>query len=140
MQRLFVIVLVACVPAIAPAAELTGYATLTSDFVRRGVSQSDADPAVQLGADFAFQNGFIAGAWGSTVDNRSQAGQQRDLELNIYAGYGRDTSERWRLSGFAIAYNYPGMDTPFDYDYIVLLASANYDDRFWLEFAYAPDY
>ena len=140
MHRLFLIVLVACLPAVAPAAELTGYATLTSDFVRRGVSQSDASPAVQLGADLAFQNGFVAGAWASTVDNRSRAGQQHDVEVNLYAGYGRDAGDRMRLSGFVIAYNYPGMDTPFDYDYVEFLASANYDDRFWLEFAYAPDY
>lgn len=140
MQRLLVIALFACLPAIAPSAELTGYLTLTSDFVRRGVSQSDADPAVQLGADFGFQNGFIAGAWASTVDNRGQAGKQQDVELNVYAGYGRDAGDRWRLSGFVIAYTYPGMDTPFDYDYVELLGSANYDDRFWLEFSYAPDY
>ena len=140
MQRLFAIVLVACLGHVASAAELTGYVTLTSDFVRRGVSQSDANPALQLGADLAFQGGFVAGAWASTVDNRSEAGHQRDIELNVYAGYGRDTGDRWRLSGFVIAYNYPGMDTPFDYDYVELLGSANYDDRFWLEFAYAPDY
>lgn len=140
MQRLLVIALVASLPALSPAAELTGYATVTTDFVRRGVSQSDADPAVQFGADLTFRNGFIAGAWASTVDNRSQAGRQDDVELNFYAGYGRDASDRWRISGFVIAYTYPGMDTPFDYDYVELLASANFDDRFWLEASYAPDY
>lgn len=140
MQRLVVIALVACLPAVADAADLTGYATLTSDFVRRGVSQSGSDPAVQLGADLGFQNGFIAGVWASTVDNRSQAGNQQDVELNFYAGYGRNASDRWRFSGFVIAYTYPGMDTPFDYDYVEFLGSANYDDRFWLELSYAPDY
>jgi uncharacterized protein (TIGR02001 family) len=140
MQRVFAIVLVALFPAATSAAELTGYATLTSDFVRRGVSQSYTDPAVQLGADLAFQTGIIAGAWASTVDNRSQSGKQHDVELNVYAGYGQDAGDRWRLSGFVIAYTYPGMETPFDYDYVEFLGSANYDDRFWIEFAYAPDY
>jgi uncharacterized protein (TIGR02001 family) len=140
MLRLSVIAVVACLLASDALAEVSGYVTLTSDFVRRGVSQSDADPAFQLGVDIGFENGFIAGAWGSSVDNRSRAGQQHDIELNAYAGYGRDVGERWRLSGFFVAYSYPGMDTPFDYDYREYLVSANYNDRYWLEYAYAPDY
>ena len=39
----------------------------TSDYVFRGVSQSDNDPAIQGGADFAY--GILyAGVWGSLVD------------------------------------------------------------------------
>ncbi len=135
-----VIFVIACLPCSSGATEFNAYATLTSDFVRRGVSQSDADPAVQLGADFGFDNGFIAGAWASSVDNRSRAGQQHDIELNAYAGYGRDIGDRWRLSGFIVAYSYPGMRTPFDYDYAEILLSANFDDRYWIEYAYAGDY
>ena len=140
MQRLLVIAFVACLLTSDALADVSGYVTLTSDYVRRGVSQSDADPALQLGVDVGFDNGLIAGVWASSVDNRNQAGQQHDIELNAYVGFGRDAGERWRLSGFVVAYTYPGMETPFDYDYVEYLVSANYDDRYWLEYAYAADY
>lgn len=126
---------------IAPAgADVTGYASLTTDYVRRGVSQSGSDVAVQLGVDVESDWGGMLGAWGSTIDNMRQAGRQHDLELNVYAGYGRDVSRNWRLSAFVISYNYPGLDTPFGYDYIEYSLSANHDDRFWIEYAFTSDY
>lgn len=140
MFRRIVIAALACVPLAVSGAETSGYVALTSDFVRRGVSQSDDDPAIQLGIDIGFDSGFVAGAWGSSVDNFSRAGQQHDIELNAYAGYGRDIGDVWRVTGFVVAYNYPGMDTPFSYDYVEFLLSANFDDHYWIEYAYAPDY
>lgn len=140
MPRFPVIALALCLPISASAAEFGGYLTLTSDFVRRGVSQSDTDPAVQLGGDLSLDRGLVLGVWGSSVDNRSQPGNQRDVEVNAYAGYGWDIRNDWRLTGFVIAYAYPGMDTPFDYGYVEYLVSANFKDRYWVETAFAPDY
>ena len=56
--------------AISPAqsADLSGYLVLTSDYVWRGVTQSDVNPAVQLGGDITFDSGIYAGLWASTID------------------------------------------------------------------------
>ena len=35
-----------------------GYMTLTTDYVRRGVSQCDGSPVLQLEADFSIKNGL----------------------------------------------------------------------------------
>jgi len=50
----------------------------TSDYVFRGISQTDGDPALQGGVDYS-RGLFYAGAWASNVDFA-------DYELDLYAG------------------------------------------------------
>ena len=140
MPKLLLLLVALLLPALSTAADLTGYAALTTDYVRRGVSQSGSDVAVQLGVDVEAEWGGLLGAWASTIDNMRQDGRQHDIELNAYAGYGHDVGRSWRLTGFAVAYNYPGLDTPFDYDYIEYSLSASYDDRYWIEVGFTGDY
>jgi uncharacterized protein (TIGR02001 family) len=54
---------------------------LTSDYVWRGVSQSDESPAIQLGADVGYGI-FYLGTWASNVD----FGGEAELEWDVYAG------------------------------------------------------
>lgn len=122
------------------AAEFSGYLTLTTDYVWRGVTQSDGDPALQLGGEASFRSGFYAGLWGSTIDIDTGGDRQRDAEMNYYAGYGHDVSAQWTLGLSAVAYTYPGQTGPIDYNYEEYALSVNYDDRVWLEYAYSPDY
>lgn len=119
--------------------ELTGYAVLTSDYVWRGVTQSDGHAAVQLAGDLAFDSGIYAGIWASTVDIENVTGTSRDAEVNYYAGYTHELGEDWNVGAAIVAYTYPGQEGAFDYDYEELLLSLNYRDRVWLEYAYSPD-
>ena len=52
----------------AASAEFSGNVALTTDYVWRGVSQTDEGPAVQGGFDYEHESGFSAGVWGSNVD------------------------------------------------------------------------
>jgi uncharacterized protein (TIGR02001 family) len=117
--------------------------TLTTDYVFRGVSQTDEEAAVQGGFEFEHDSGFFAGIWGSNVDFASrQAGQEpRRLELDLYLGLERQLSSDW--SGFLslIRYDYPGAGPELDYAYNEailgfryreqLTASVAYTDRYW---------
>ena len=125
--------------SITAAAELTGYAALTTDYVRRGVSQSDGHLALQVGVDIAMTSGVFVGAWGSTVDIDNGPPRQRDLELNLYAGYAYELSDSWRLSAHIVSYEYPGQTGPTDYGYQEYSVNINYEDRIWLEYSYSPD-
>ncbi len=122
------------------AAEFSGYLTLTTDYVWRGVTQSDGDPAVQLGGEVIFNSGVYGGIWGSTVDINNGGNRQRDAEVSYYLGYGHDVTAQWTLGVRVVAYTYPGQTGPIDYNYEEYGLSVNYDDRVWLEYAYSPDY
>lgn len=99
----------------------SGAVTLTSDYVFRGISQSDENPAIQGSLDWKHETGLFVGVWGSSVD--FDDGDQASAELDWYAGWAGD----FRMVGLdvrAIYYNYPGADTPRDYDYWELGAAA----------------
>ncbi len=138
MPRVFVF-LVLLVSQHSLAADFGGYVTLTTDYVKRGVTQSESNPALQLGAEVGFDKGLFLGAWSSTVDIDNGPTRQRDLEVNYYAGYVFDISNSWQISVSAVAYDYPGQTGSVDYDYAEYLLGSNFKDRVWLEFAYSPD-
>jgi len=121
------------------AADLGGYLSLTTDYVKRGVTQSDGDPALQLGIEMTFKNGFFLGTWGSMVDIGNGPTIQRDLEVNYYGGYDLDLSDSWRLSATMVAYAYPGQTGRFDYDYEEYSLGGSFNDRIWIDIAWSPD-
>lgn len=121
------------------SAETTGYLALTTDYVWRGVTQSDGDPAFQLGGEVRFEPGIYAGAWASTVDIANGPERQRDQELILYLGYGHELNERWMLEVAVVNYAYPGQTSNVDYDYFEYHLTANFRDRLWLQYAYSPD-
>src|SRR5688572_29142764 len=78
-------------------------AAVTSDYVFRGVSQSDNDPALQGGIDFAY--GILyAGAWASSVDEDFVFG---NLEIDYYVGIKPEVGPATFDFGL-IYYTYPG--------------------------------
>jgi uncharacterized protein (TIGR02001 family) len=121
------------------AAEVTGYALLTTDFVYRGVSHSDEHGAAQVGVDLVLESGLYFGVWGSTIDIGGGTTRQRDREINYYLGYSYDISRRWTIGVNAVAYAFPGAMGQIDYDYEEYSVSVNYDDRLWLEYGQSPD-
>lgn len=121
------------------AAEASGYVALTSDYVWRGATQSDGNPALQLAGELVFEPGIYAGAWASTMDIANSPDRERDLQLNVYLGYGHEVNERWVVGGAVVSYNYPGQTGDVDYDYIEYHLTASFRDRFWLQYAYSPD-
>lgn len=121
------------------AADVTGYAVLTTDYVFRGVSYSDGHAAVQAGADIALDSGLYLGIWGSSVDISGGPTQHRDRQLNYYMGYSHDLRSAWSIGANVVAYTFPGTEGDIDYDFLEYSIGANYDDSIWLEYSYSPD-
>ncbi|TWI13511.1 uncharacterized protein (TIGR02001 family) [Lysobacter ruishenii] len=98
----------------APAhAGVIGSVTLASDYIFRGVSQTNGDPAVQAGVEYAADSGVYAGAWGSNVSWLSDYGAtglavSNSLELDVCAGYRGKLGERVSYDVGALYYGYPG--------------------------------
>ena len=93
---------VGSLPALA-AEELSisGNVTLASEYVFRGQSQTQEDPAIQGGFDLTYC-GFYAGTWGSNVDFLTDA----QAEIDYYGGYKFPLAEDLTLDLGYIYYSY----------------------------------
>lgn len=107
--------------AAAQAPDVAWNVAVTSDYVFRGFSQTDEEPALQGGVDLTFESGFYAGAWASNVD----FGDDTDAEVDLYGGY------RTEAGGFALDFGVIGYlyvnapDLTDDYDYVEFKAAAS---------------
>ncbi len=115
-------------------AEVTANMALTTDYVWRGVSQSDSDPAIQGGVDYAHESGAYIGIWGSNVDFDEAVADPADLELDLYGGYATEMNGVGIDVGI-ITYQYPGTTAALDWTELYLAlsydsfsASINYSD------------
>lgn len=96
-------------------------AAVTSDYVFRGVSQTNEDPALQLGVDYAFGAGFYIGAWASQVDFGSEVGA--DVELDTYIGWATDFNDNVNLDVLINRYTYFDPRSGVDLDYNELIGT-----------------
>lgn len=125
------------VPAQPGGDRVSGYVTVTSDYRHRGLSQSRADPSLQIGGDYQHPSGFFAGVWAATVEYPSDLREDsRRSEILYYAGYNRRVEE-WSFSGTLGRYAYP--DSPYDYDYNELTGSVDYRGRVAYTASYSDD-
>lgn len=97
----------------AACAGTTGSLALTSDYLFRGISQTDQDPALQGGIEYAAESGFYVGAWGSNVSWLSDLDSDalpisNSLELDVYGGYRGSFGESVGFDLGAVYYYYPG--------------------------------
>jgi uncharacterized protein (TIGR02001 family) len=96
------------------SAQLSGTATLTSNYRFRGISLSENKPAAQLGVAFDAANGWYAGAFASTVEFAITP--DREVQVVPFLGYVWRAADglSWEagtdysfFSGAARNYNYP---------------------------------
>lgn len=88
-------------------AEITGNASVVSDYNWRGITQTAGDPAIQGGIDYAHDSGFYAGAWGSNVDFGDCCDE--NVEADLYFGWSGGETLVWNAG--LIYYLYPGADS-----------------------------
>jgi uncharacterized protein (TIGR02001 family) len=89
-------------------------ATFGTDYVFRGVSQTDNKPTVQGSFDYKHPIGLYVGIWGSNVDDYVSKG---NIELDFYGGYGVELFPSLNLDLSAIYYYYPGGGSDPEKDY-----------------------
>jgi len=94
----------------AALAEISGNVALTTDYVFRGVSQTDNQFALQGGFDYAHESGFYAGTWASNVDSNFFSGTSTDpqIELDLYAGFSGELENGVGYDVGILHYDYPG--------------------------------
>ncbi len=85
---------------------LTGNLALTTDYRFRGVSQTQKQPALQGGFDYAHASGFYLGTWGSNVSGKLF--EDGSLEWDFYGGYNGNVTKDITYNVGGIYYWYPG--------------------------------
>jgi uncharacterized protein (TIGR02001 family) len=134
--RLASVVLLGAAP-VASAFDLSGSAALTSDYVLRGISQTQGDATPQLGAKLTLDSGVYVAAWGSRVDYGPALGT--DAEVDLSAGWNHTFGERWNLDLNLTRYFYPGTREPAYLDYNEVIATLTLGQRWWTMLAWSED-
>ena len=113
----------------AHAHEFHGYLSVVSDYVFRGASQSNEDPTVQGGLDYAHPGGIFAGifATGTDYPENDFGSNPGSFEVDAYLGYNRAASRDWSWDVSALHYDFPD-STGFDYSYDELAVNLRFRD------------
>ena len=105
----------------ADAQDVSANAAVSSDYVFRGVSQTEEEAAVSAGVDLT-NGSFYAGAWASNV--AFPGDPDTGAEIDLYAGI-RPEFAGWTWDVGAVGYFYTGQPDGADYDYVELKAGAS---------------
>ena len=132
MKKILILLTMISLPSYS---DVSANVSIASDYIWRGMTQSDG-PAIQGGFDYAAENGFYAGIWGSNVNFNDGAGS----ELDYYFGYGFDAGSIGVDIGY-LAYDYPKNETGLDFEEIYVgLSMGDLGLLFAMGQDGAPDY
>ena len=93
----------ASLPSASHAVDVSANVGITSNYVWRGITQSDDNLAVSAGIDAAHNSGLYAGVWASSVDFNDDT----NAEIDLYTGY-TFSSQNWDFDLGYIYYGYQG--------------------------------
>ncbi len=119
----------------ASAATVSGNAALTSDYVWRGTTQTQGDPAVQAGFKLAGDSGFYGSVWGSNVEFAPDTHASSELDFTI--GWAGNISDDFALDVNVLRYQYPS--TTVDLNWTELNGTLTYRNNYWLSLGYSPE-
>lgn len=119
----------------ASAAEVSGSATLTTDYVWRGTTQTQGDPAVQASAKVAGESGFYASVWGSNVEFAPETHASSELDFTV--GWGHNLNDDWAVDVNLLHYRYPS--TTVDLNWTEINGTVTYAGNYWLSLGYSPE-
>jgi uncharacterized protein (TIGR02001 family) len=116
---------------------LGGSVAVTSDYIYRGLSESNGDPAAQADLHARTTGGTYFGVWGSTRSDDLDPYAKADVEL--YLGRRFDLSSEWGVTLEGRAHYYVGGDQEVNDDYQQVSATFTYLDRWTLSLTAIPN-
>ena len=94
---------------------ITGNVSFTTNYLFRGITQTNNNPAIQGGLDYVHPLGFYLGVWGSNVD----LGIGTSMELDYKGGFTKTFFDDFKIDVGALYYSYPGWnDVPKNPGYV----------------------
>lgn len=117
------------------AATVSGNATLTSDYVWRGSTQTQGDASVQAGFKVAGDAGFYASIWGSNVEFAPESHASSELDFTV--GWGSSFDDDWALDVNVLHYRYPS--TTVDLNWTELNGTVTWKGNYLASVGYSND-
>lgn len=119
----------------ADAAEVSGSAALTTDYVWRGTTQTHGDPAVQASFKVAGESGFYGSVWGSNVEFAPETHATSEFDFTL--GWGRNLSDDWAVDFNVLHYRYPS--TTVDLNWTELNGTVTWKGNYWASLGYSNE-
>lgn len=106
-------------PAAAEVSPITANVTVASNYIYRGLTQTNNKPAIQGGFDYAHESGFYVGNWNSNISwisdsygtssySKSAPTTSAPIEMDFYAGFKKEFLGEGFASDFGVLqYYYP---------------------------------
>jgi uncharacterized protein (TIGR02001 family) len=93
----------------APEHTFTSNVTLASEYIYRGIGQTNRKPAIQGGFDYAHSSGLYAGTWASNVSWLTDGSPtvSNSIEMDFYGGF-KNTVGDFGYDVGVLQYFYPG--------------------------------
>jgi uncharacterized protein (TIGR02001 family) len=140
-RRALALAMLLLAPAGARAGGWGGSVGLVSDYVYRGLTQSDNQPAGQLDLHYyggaGGDSGWFAGLWASSV--RRSPYYPTTVEFDPYLGYRWSFAEAWSARLAAVHHDYPWNNPGRRYDYDEVAGTVAWADRALLTVSVSPD-
>ncbi|MCX7555558.1 TorF family putative porin [Xanthomonadaceae bacterium JHOS43] len=121
---------------------VSGGVWAVSDYVWRGVSQTQEDPTWQVELGVEHKSGFYAGAFVSGVDfipSGADWDDGIDYEVNAYLGWSQQISDTLTLDLSYTRIAYPGAKADYDADFDEFTAELGIGDNYTATVVYSPD-
>ncbi len=140
-KHLIALALLALMPLAAQAQDEddSGFnwnAAATSEYMFRGISQTDDHPAIQAGAGYSWSNGLYVGAWASNVDFADDT----DAEVDTFVGWNGNLNDTLNLDVQLVRYNYVGEPDGVDYAYNELIGKLSFAENYSATLGYTNDF
>ena len=121
----------------APAYAATGggSAALTTDYVWRGTTQTQGDPAVQAGFKASADNGLYGAVWGSNVEFAPET--RASSELDVTVGWSGNVAEDWALDVNLTHYRYPS--TTVNLNWTEAIGTLTWKQNYWAQLGYSTE-
>jgi uncharacterized protein (TIGR02001 family) len=120
-----------------PMLDFTANITLASDYVFRGISQTNEGPAIQGGFDINHRSGMYVGVWASNTEFNSGSVNGASMEMDFYFGFAGEFANGVGWDVGVLYYWYPDTSDdndagrvlasqPGDYDYAEIYVKTDY--------------
>lgn len=119
---------------------ISGNVAVTTNYMFRGITQSNNDPALSAGVTVSHAGGFYIGFWGSSIDFGDG---ESELELDPFIGYSGSLGENTTFDLNITYYGYPGTPGSWDYEFVEFAAGIEHDfgaAAVGIKGAYSPDF